>query len=78
MLFCHVPKIAEVNFKGLLHRGEKDLNVCYLLPMCGNSILIESIKIVILKYLITEKLPKCMKKYPALKIAPSCPQGFSF
>lgn len=34
MLFYHVPKISEVNLKGLLHRAEKDMNVCYFLSMC--------------------------------------------
>lgn len=54
MLFCHVPKITAVNFKGLLHSGEKDLNVCNFLPMCCNSTLVEIIKVVILKCIITK------------------------
>lgn len=70
MLFCHVPKITEENFKSLLSRGGKDLNVCYLLLMCHHFTLIEMIKTVIFKYLITEKLSQYMRKHRALKIAP--------
>lgn len=73
MLFYFVTKIIEANFKALLYREGKNLNVCYFFLMCSDSTLIKMIKKVILKYLIKEKSPKYMRN-TTLKIILSYPQ----